>query len=106
MRLTGLDMCRVREMFNPLHEADLSVFCQIADGIVSERTKLQPHWIKRLRKLNDITQEELSEMNGVPLRLITALSPRPRGRRAVVASSCPYMDSRDGSISDNLHTRR
>jgi len=68
----GLDMCSVIDMFNPLHEADLSVFCQRADEIVRERTDLLPHWIKHLRKLNDITQEELSEMTGVPLRLIRA----------------------------------
>lgn len=68
----GLDMSSVIEMFAPLHEADLSVFCQIADRIVRERTESSPHWIKRLRKLNGITQEELSEMTGVPLRLIRA----------------------------------
>jgi len=68
----GLDMCSVIAMFNPLHEADLSVFCQKADGIVSERMKSLPQWVKRLRKLNDLTQKELSEMTGVPLRLIRA----------------------------------
>jgi len=68
----GLDMCSVIKMFNPLHEADLSVFCQRVDEIVKEQTKSLPHWIKRLRKLNDITQEELSEITGVPLRLIRA----------------------------------
>lgn len=68
----GLDMCSVIEMFYPLHEADLSVFCQRADGIVRERTESMPNWIKRLRKLNGITQEELSEMTGVSLRLIRA----------------------------------
>jgi len=68
----GLDISSVIAMFNPLHEADLSVFCQRADKIIKERTKSLPHWIKRLRKLNDITQEELSKMTGVPLRLIRA----------------------------------
>jgi len=68
----GLDMCSVISMFFPLHEADLSVFCHRADEIVMERMKSLPHWIKHLRKLNDITQEELSEITGVPLRQIRA----------------------------------
>jgi len=68
----GLDMRSTLSMFNPLHEADLSAFCQRADEIVKERTESSPHWIKHLRKLNDLTQEELSEMTGVSLRLIRA----------------------------------
>ena len=68
----GLDMNIVIAMFNPLHEADLSVFCERADEIVRAGTQSSPHWIKRLRKLNSITQEKLSEMTGVPLRLIRA----------------------------------
>lgn len=72
----GLSMNSVVAMFNPLHEADLSVFCAKADEIVRTNSKLLPHWIKRLRKLNGITQEELSEFTGVPLRLIRAYEQR------------------------------
>lgn len=68
----GLDMCSVAAMFTPLHEADLSVFCERADEIVKARTQSSLHWIKRLRKLNGITQSELSEITGVPIRLIRA----------------------------------
>ncbi|MBQ0024191.1 MAG: hypothetical protein KBT00_00490 [Bacteroidales bacterium] len=68
----GLDMCSVISMFYPLHEADLSVFCERADEIVKTHLNSSPHWIKRLRKLNDITQKELSEISNVPLRLIRA----------------------------------
>lgn len=72
----GLSMNSVVAMFNPLHEADLSVFCEKADEIVRTNSELLPHWIKRLRKLNGITQEELSEFTGVPLRLIRAYEQR------------------------------
>lgn len=65
-------MCTVAAMFHPLHEADLSVFCERADEIVKAKSSSSPHWIKRLRKLNGITQEKLSEITGVPLRLIRA----------------------------------
>lgn len=68
----GLDMSSVAAMFNPMHEADLSVFCERADEIVKARMQSSPHWIKRLRKLGGITQEELSETTGVPVRLIRA----------------------------------
>lgn len=72
----GLSMSSVVAMFNPLHEADLSVFCERADEIVRTNSESLPHWIKRLRKLNGITQEELSEFTGVPLRLIRAYEQR------------------------------
>lgn len=72
----GIDMSSVAAMFNPLHEADLSVFCHRADEMVRERTESSPHWLKRLRKLSGITQEELSEMTGVPVRLIRAYEQR------------------------------
>ena len=65
-------MSSVTAMFNPMHEADLSVFCERADEIVKARMQSSPHWIKRLRKLGGITQEELSETTGVPIRLIRA----------------------------------
>ena len=72
----GLDMCSVAAMFNPLHEADLSVFCERADEIVKAGKLSSPHWIKRLRKLNGITQGELSDITGVPVRLIRAYEQR------------------------------
>lgn len=68
----GLDMCSVSAMFYPLHEADLSVFCCRADDMIRERIESSPHWIKRFRKLNGITQEKLSEITGVPIRQIRA----------------------------------
>ena len=68
----GLDLCSVIAMFHPLHEADLSVFCKRANEIVKAYSNPLPHWIKRLRKLNGITQKELSEITGVPIRLIRA----------------------------------
>lgn len=68
----GLDFCSVISMFHPLHEADLSVFCDRADEIVKSNSNSLPHWVKRLRKLNGFTQDELSNITGVPLRLIRA----------------------------------
>lgn len=68
----GIDMSSVISMYNPLHEADLSVFCNRVDEIVKARIDSSPNWVKRLRKLNCVTQEELSEITGVPIRLIRA----------------------------------
>ena len=68
----GLDMCSVAAMFNPMHEADFSVFCQRADDMVKERMESSPHWIKHIRKLRGITQKQLAEMTGVPIRQIRA----------------------------------
>ena len=86
----GLDMSSVTAMFNPMHEADLSVFCERADEIVKARMQSSPHWIKRLRKLGGITQEELSETTGVPIRLIRAYE-----QKAIDTSNAEYSTIRN-----------
>ncbi len=66
----GLDLKTVIDMFNPMHEADPSTFANLADRKINE--KESPNWIKEFRKMNRLTQEELSEKSGVPIRLIRA----------------------------------
>lgn len=69
LSLRGLDLKRTISMFNPLHEADQTVFDRIADDIVG-KGRADASWIKEARRLNGITQEELSAKSGVPIRLI------------------------------------
>jgi len=70
MSNAGIDLYSVSSMFNPLHEADLSVFVETANKVLEEY--LEQNWLKKYRKLNELTQEELSKKSGVPIRLIRA----------------------------------
>ena len=64
-------------VFGPLirathHEADLTKFAQTADAIIREHTEKHPRSLKTLRKEAHLTQQELSELSGVTLRMIQA----------------------------------
>ena len=67
----GLGLENVVGMFYPFHEADHSTFAQAADEIIDENFD-SAVYIKRMRKLNGMTQEELSGRSGVSIRLIRA----------------------------------
>lgn len=68
MAHVGIGLMEVCLMFYPMHESDLSVFVNSADGIMSKRE----NWLKRARKLNGLTQEKLAEQSGIGIRLIRA----------------------------------
>lgn len=64
----GLPIEEIREMYYPLHEADISKFLDIA----GRRVKIPPVSLKELRKNAGFTQAELANRSEVPLRLIRA----------------------------------
>lgn len=64
----GLPIEEIREMYYPLHEADISKFLDIA----GRRVKIPPVSLKELRKNAGFTQAELADRSEVPLRLIRA----------------------------------
>lgn len=66
----GLGLTQTIAMFNPLHEADHTVFERTADAVIGK--DIDTPWLKNMRKINGITQEELSTKSGVPIRLIRA----------------------------------
>ena len=67
----GLGLEETIGMFNPLHEADWTVFSGVADGLVCENN-VSNAWLRDMRRMNGMTQEELSSVSGVPVRLIRA----------------------------------
>ena len=67
----GLGLTQTIALFNPLHEADQTVFERTADSIIGKDFKDDSR-LKDFRKINGITQERLSTKSGVPLRLIRA----------------------------------
>lgn len=66
---------RIVSLYDPLHEADISVFMDRLDSMICQagapRTRLA-----RLRKLRGLTQEELSRAAGVSLKSIQAYEQR------------------------------
>ena len=68
----GLDINRIIEMYPTLHEADLSKFVEIADGIIDNYLAEQPNVLKTIRKQARMTQQRLAEISGVTLRMIQA----------------------------------
>ena len=64
----GLPIEDTRELYDPLHEADISKFLEIADA----RVKLPACTLKEQRAHAGFTQAELARRSGVPLRLIRA----------------------------------
>ena len=67
----GLGLRSAIDMFNPLHEADMSTFCRVADEIIGENY-LPATRLKRMRKLGGMTQADLAARSGVHIRLIRA----------------------------------
>ena len=68
----GLDIEKIIAMYHPLHEADLEKFVSIADQIINEtvRTSISP--LKKARERYGLTQQELSQISGISLRMIRA----------------------------------
>ena len=68
----GLSIEIVISLYPTHHEADLTKFAQTADAIIQEQTGKRPCSLKTLRKEAHLTQQELSELSGVTLRMIQA----------------------------------
>ena len=68
----GLDIKRITSMYPTLHEADLSKFVEIADGIIDNYLAEKPNTLKTIRKQANITQQQLADISGVTLRMIQA----------------------------------
>ena len=68
----GLDIEKIIVMYHPLHEADLNKFVTIADRIINESVRTAINPLKKARERYGITQEELSRISGISLRMIRA----------------------------------
>ena len=64
----GLPIEKVHQLFNPLHEADITKVFEVFDSWYHP----EPGSIKELRKLNGFSQQELADKSGVSLRMIRA----------------------------------
>ena len=64
----GLPIEKIHELFNPLHEADITKVFEVFDSWYHP----VPVSIKEMRKLNGLSQQELADISGVSLRMIRA----------------------------------
>lgn len=64
----GLTVEKVLALFNPLHEAPISKFFEVADSFYNPGTGR----LRELRKASGLTQEDLARRSGVSLRMIRA----------------------------------
>lgn len=66
----------VVDLYSPYHEMDIRQFCDKMTGLCRKR---RPETnLKRLRKTLDITQKELAEQSGVPLRTLQQYEQRQK----------------------------
>ena len=68
----GLDIEKVIALYHPLHEADLDKFAATADRIIAENVNAAVSPLKKARERYGLTQEELSRISGISLRMIRA----------------------------------
>jgi len=68
----GLDIDKIIAMYHPLHEADLEKFVTTADSVIEQSVKSSISPLKQARERTGLTQQELSQISGVSLRMIRA----------------------------------
>ena len=65
----GLPLSKIMSMYI-LHEADVSKFVESADAIIERTKKEKQAPLQKIRKARGFTQQELSKVSGVSLRMI------------------------------------
>lgn len=66
----GLTLTKVMSLYPTLHEADISKFAAIADGVIEKSKCTDMSSLKQIRKAKGLTQKELARLSGVSLRMI------------------------------------
>jgi len=77
---------QIRDMYTPFHEMDIRQFCDELDRRVFEREKETR--LKAYRRLAGISQKELSELSGVPLRMLQEYE---QGRKNISRAQAEYV---------------
>lgn len=68
----GLHIEKIIALYHPLHEADLDKFATVADRIIAGTVNSSVSPVKKARERYGLTQEELSRISGISLRMIRA----------------------------------
>ena len=70
------DISKIRAMYYPYHEMDIRHFCNALNELYSEKNPLT--MLKKYRLNAELTQAELSEESGVPVRTIQQYEQRQK----------------------------
>lgn len=79
LRQKGVGAERIRNLFHPFHEADISKTVDYIQNIIQEHDANE-NALKRQRNLIGMTQEELARLSGIPLRVIRSYE---QGKRSL-----------------------
>ncbi|MBR4735412.1 MAG: helix-turn-helix transcriptional regulator [Bacteroidales bacterium] len=82
----GVSAQTLRGSYNVLHEADISKTVQIAERWLDENAQKE-NPLKRQRTVSGLTQQELSEASGIPLRVIRSYEQGQRSLENAGAAS-------------------
>ncbi|MCI8332697.1 MAG: helix-turn-helix transcriptional regulator [Clostridiales bacterium] len=83
----GLNISRILSLYPTLHEADLSKFVSVADGIIEKSKNNDVSNLKKIRQAKGVTQKELSELTGVSLRMIQLYEQKQQNIRKAEAQT-------------------
>ena len=87
LALCGMDIDTVLGMYHPYHEADITKFAADASEIVERHRSERPARLKAVRKAAGLTQQELSDRTGVPLRTIRSYEQNSRSLQRAEAGA-------------------
>ena len=98
----GLTPGKVIELYPTLHEADVSKFVSVADGMILTQNGDVDSNLKRIRKARGLTQRELSERSGVSLRMIQQYEQKQRDINKAEAKSLIVISNILGCTAEEL----
>lgn len=98
----GLSISRILSLYSTLHEADLSKFVSVADGIIEKSKDDDVSNLKKIRQAKGITQKELAELSGVSLRMIQLYEQKQQDIRKAEAMAIISLSKVLGCNPDDL----
>lgn len=97
-----LTMSRILSLYPTLHEADVSKFISVADGIIEKAKNEDVSNLKKIRQAKGITQKKLACLSGVSLRMIQLYEQKRQDIRKAEAISILNLSKALGCDPDDL----
>lgn len=98
----GLNISRALSLYPTLHEADLSKFVFVADGIIEKSENEDISNLKKIRHAKGVTQKELANLSGVSLRMIQLYEQKRQDIRKAEAAAIVHLSKTLGCDPDEL----
>jgi len=98
----GLTISRILSLYPTLHEADISKFVRVADGIIEKSKNDDVSNLKKIRQAKGVTQKELADLSGVSLRMIQLYEQKQQDIRKAEAIAIVNLSKVLGCDPDDL----